>query len=145
MKKFHKNKPSTYVVYLDANNLYGWAMCKKLPTRGFKWMVESELEAWRDHPCILEVDLEYPKELHDLHNGYPLAPERKPVGKVEKLIPNLNDKKNYVIHYESLELYLELGMKITKIHCWNKILRERLDEKIYRFKHRVEGASQERV
>ncbi len=67
-------------------------------------------------PCILEVDLEYPKELHDLHNEYPLAPEKRLNGKVEKLVPNLNDKKEYVIHYENLKLYLSLGLRITKIH-----------------------------
>ena len=105
-----------YITYLDANNLYGWAMCKSLPTRNFKWMDDGELMGWKKHACILEVDLEYPKELHDLHNDYPLAPERLVLGKVEKLVPNLNDKIKYVIHYESLKLYESLGLKITKIH-----------------------------
>ena len=61
-------------------------MSKPLPTKGFKWMSEAELQDWKNHSCILEVDLEYPKELHDLHNEYPLAPERLTVNKVEKLI-----------------------------------------------------------
>ena len=114
--KFNSNEPSKYIQYLDANNLYGWAMSKPLPTHGFKWMKTSELETWGLYPCILEVDLEYPKELHDLHNDYPLAPEQIEVNKVEKLIPNLWNKKNYVIHYKNLKHYLKLGLKIINIH-----------------------------
>ena len=103
-------------MYLDANNLYGYAMSQPLPTDGFKWMDSTELDNWRDVPCILEVDLEYPTELHDLHNEYPLAAERLTIGRVDKLVPNLNDKFNYVIHHETLKLYVSLGLKITKIH-----------------------------
>ena len=114
--KFNSNEPSKYIQYLDANNLYGWAMSKPLPTHGFKWMKTSELETWELHSCILEVDLEYPKKLHDLHNDYPLAPEQIVVNKFEKLIPNLWNKKNYVIHYENLKQYLNLGLKLTNIH-----------------------------
>ena len=114
--KFNSNEPSKYIQYLDANNLYGWAMSKPLPTHGFKWMKTSELETWDLHSCILEVDLEYPKELHDLHNDYPLAPEQIVVNKVEKLIPNLWNKKKYVIHYENLKQYLNFGLKLTHIH-----------------------------
>ena len=113
---YDESKPDKYITYLDANNLYGWAMCKKLPIDGFKWMSDQELLNWRTGGCILEVDLEYPKELHDLHNDYPLAPESLKVDKVEKLIPNLNNKKKYVVHYENLKLYESLGLKITKIH-----------------------------
>ena len=107
---------SKYIMYLDANNLYGWAMSKPLPTHGFKWMKVDELETWELHSCILEVDLEYPKDLHDLHNDYPLAPEQIVVNKVSKLIPNLGDKKKYVLHYENLKQYLKLGLKLTHIH-----------------------------
>ena len=92
--KFNPSEPSKYIQYLEANNLYGAAMSMKLPTSGFKWMNKYELNLWEKYPCILEVDLEYPKELHDLHNDYPLAPERIMCGnKVEKLIPNLRDKE----------------------------------------------------
>ena len=115
-KKFNSNEPSKYIQYLDANNLYGWAMSKPLPTHGFKWMNTSELNVWEKTPCILEVDLEYPKELHDLHNDYPLAPEQIVVNKVGKLTPNLWNKKNYVIHYENLKQYLNLGLKLANIH-----------------------------
>ena len=85
---------------------------------------------------FLEVDFEYPDELHELHNGYPLASEKLAVssdmlsnyckriadkyeikiGDVKKLIPNLGNKTNYVVHYRNLQLYLSLGMKLTKIH-----------------------------
>ena len=87
-----------------------------LPVGGFMWMSESELENWKSMPCILEVDLDYQESLHDEHNDYPLAPERLNIDKVDKLVPNLNDKKNYVIHHENLKLYEQLGLKITKIH-----------------------------
>ena len=107
---------SIYIMYLDANNLYGWAMSKPLPTHGFEWMKVDELETWEKLPCILEVDLEYPKNLHDLHNDYPLAPEQIMVNKVSKLIPNLGNKKKYVLHYENLKQYLKLGLKLTHIH-----------------------------
>ena len=91
-------------------------MSKPLPTHGFKWMNKYELEIWEKHSCILEVDLEYPKSLHDLHNDFPLAPEKIEVNKVDKLIPNLWNKKKYVIHYENLKQYLSLGLKLVKIH-----------------------------
>jgi len=114
--KYDPNQPSKFITYLDANNLYGWAMSKALPTHGFKWMNESELTNWKNLSCILEVDLEYPTELHDLHNCYPLAPEKIKIGNVQKLTPNLNNKTNYVVHYENLKLYESLGLKIAKIH-----------------------------
>ena len=125
MKGYNKNKPSKYLMYLDANNLYGCAMSEKLPTHGFKWLTSGEMEklinnqivqVWEKIPCILEVDLEYPEELHDSNNDYPLCPERVECDKVEKLIPNLRDKKNYVIHYKNLMQCLSLGMKLKKIH-----------------------------
>ena len=122
MKTYDSNSTNKYITYLDANNLYGWAMSQPLPTHGFEWMSEEELKNWRSHSCetseacILEVDLEYPKELHDLHNDYPLAPERLKIGGIEKLIPNLYDKKNYVVHHKTLKQYESLGLKITKIH-----------------------------
>ena len=116
MKDYDPDQPNKFISYLDANNLYGWAMSKPLPTDCFRFMNNEEMKNWESMPCILEVDLEYPEKLHDLHNDYPLAPERLTVNKVEKLIPNLNDKKNYVIHHETLKLYLSLGLKLTKIH-----------------------------
>ena len=115
-EKFDSSQPSKFVPYLDANNLYGWAMMKPLPVGDFKWMNKEELENWMDYPCVLEVDLEYPGELHDLHNDYPLAPERLKINKVEKLIPNLWDKEKYVLHCQNLKLYLNLGLKLKHIY-----------------------------
>ena len=109
---YNPNKETSYIGYYDANNLYGYIMMGKLPYRGFKWMTTKELdylfknqtrEIWETMPCALEVDLEYPKDLHNLHNDLPLCPETKETkNKVNKLIPNLNDKEKYVIHYQTL-------------------------------------------
>ena len=112
---FVASEPYKYIAYLDANNLYGWAMSKTLPMCGFKWMKVSELETWELHSCILEVDLEYPRSLHDLHSDYPLGPEQIEVNKVDKLIPNLWNKKKYILHYENLKQYLSLGLKLNHI------------------------------
>ncbi|KAK3737410.1 hypothetical protein QZH41_000675 [Actinostola sp. cb2023] len=75
MKEYRKEEKSIFIKYLDANNLYGWAMSEPLPTDGFKWMGPEKLRRWYRHPCILEVDLEYPEALRELHDEYPLAPE----------------------------------------------------------------------
>ena len=112
--KYDASKPSKYVTYLDANNLYGWAMSKPLPTHGFKWMETDDLKNWRNYSCILEVNLEYPRSLHDSHYDYPLAPEQIKVDTVKKLIPKLGDKEKYVLHYKNLEQYESLGLEIKK-------------------------------
>ena len=124
--RFNKNKLSKYLMYLDANNLYGSAMFKKLPIHSFKWLTSGEMEklfdnrvvqVWEKTPCILEVDLEYPENLHDLHNDYPFCPERVECKNgVEKLIPNLRNKTKYVIHYKNLIQCLKAGLKLKKIH-----------------------------
>ena len=75
-------------------------------------MSNKDLGNWRNIPCILEVDLRYRDEFHDLHNDYPLAHEHINVNKVIKLIPNLNDKEKYVVHSEILKLYESLGLEI---------------------------------
>ncbi|XP_065639613.1 uncharacterized protein LOC136072342 [Hydra vulgaris] len=124
METYDESKESKYIQYLDANNLYRWAMSKPLPTHGFQWMSKEELKKWKSISCIVEVDLEYPEHLHDLHNDYPLAPEKLKIdsfygssgSKVKKLVPNLNNKKNYIIHYENLKLYERLGLKIIKFN-----------------------------
>ena len=125
-KDFDPEKPSTFIPYLDANNLYGWAMCEPLPVGGFEWVDEKEFENWRNFPCdsvtahsvgcILEVDVDYPKELHDPHNDLPFAPERIIVNNIEKLIPTLNNKEKYVIHHRNLKQYIQMGLKLKKIH-----------------------------
>ena len=119
MKIFNLEEASRFLVYLDANNLYGWAMSQPLPVGKFSWMNEKELANWRDleegRGCILEVDLEYPKELHDLHNDFPLAPEILELGGIKKLTQNLRDKEGMVLHWRNLAFYLSLGMKLKKI------------------------------
>ena len=91
-------------------------MSKHLPTGGFNWMTDKELDNWKHQPCILEVDLEYREHLHDLHNDYPIAPECIKIEKVENLVPNLNNKTRYVVYYENLNLYESRCLKLTKIH-----------------------------
>ena len=119
MSNFSPEETSRFLVYLDANNLYGWAMSQPLPVGEFEWMDEKDLENWRDlgesKGCILEVDLLYPEELHDLHNDFPLAPEILELGKVRKLTQNLMSKQRMVLHRRNLAFYLSLGMKLTKI------------------------------
>ena len=112
---------SRFLVYLDAKNLYGWAMSQPLPVEEFKWMSQKDLQNWENFVeeegkgCILEVDLLYPKELHDDHNDFPLAPEILMLGKVEKLTQNLRDKEGMVLHGRNLARYLSLGMKLKTI------------------------------
>ena len=131
-KGYNKNIPSKYLMYLDENNLYGCGMSMKLPTHGFKWLSSGEMEklfnnqvlqVWEKTPCILEVDLEYPENLHDLHNDYPFCPERVECKNgVKKLIPNLRNKTKYPIHYRNLIQCLKAGMKLTKIHSGIKFV-----------------------
>ena len=90
-------------------------MSKQLPTSGFKWMTDNEIDDWKHLSYFHEVDLEYPEDLHSLHNDYPLATERIRIKNVEKRISNLSNKTNYLVHYENLNLYESLGLKISKI------------------------------
>ena len=96
--EFDPAMKSKFISYLDANNFYGWAMSKQLPTSGFEWITDDELDDWKHQSCILEVDLEYPEHLHTLHSDYPLASQRAKIGDVEKLIPNLNNKTSHAVH-----------------------------------------------
>ena len=142
---YDPEQETSYVMYLDANNLYGWAMSQPLPMGEFDWLTDQEITELDitdiadddDEGYILEVDLHYPSKLHDLHNDYPLAPEKMKISSemlspychdlskglqlcgdaVSKLVPNLRDKTNYVVHYRNLKQYPTLGMKLTKIHC----------------------------
>ena len=119
--RFDSKSESSYLQYLDANNLYGWAMSQPLPTGGFKWVDVnpneiSELATRTDKGCLLEVDVSYPKELHNPHNDLPFMCERMEINAVEKLVPNLRDKKNYVIHIQALNQVLQHGLRLDRIH-----------------------------
>ena len=143
-KSYNPEESSKHIMYLDANNLYGWAMSQHLPTGDFQWLCDDQIKQLdlskyydeSEKGLILEVDLEYPQELHDLQNDYPVAAEHIGVtedmlsdycrevaekftiktGVVRKLIPTLLNKERYVLHYRNLQLYLSLGLKLTKIH-----------------------------
>ena len=123
MNDFDESKPSTFIQYLDANNLYGWAMSQKLPIKGFKWIDVDKSKVLKllekkdtNIGFIFEVDLDYPSSLWDLHNDYPLAPEKIKIDKIDKLICSFLPKKHYVLHYKNLKQYLQEGMILKKVH-----------------------------
>ena len=143
-EQYKPEEPSSYILYLDANNLYGWAMSEPLPVSDFTWISADECETidWRvqddeqEYGYFVECDFTYPDELHDLHNDYPLAPERLIIEEgllsdeqrdilesytrthtaTPKLIPNFFDKTNQLVHYRNLKFYLEHGLILTKVH-----------------------------
>ena len=137
---YNPDEPTSYVVYLDCNNLYGSSMSEPSPYDDFEFLSDSNisrldiLNVADDSPTgfILEVDLTYPDHFHDLHNDYPLAPESvlitedmlSPFCEIfetkhfnsKKLVPNLRNKTKYVVHYRNLKFYMNLGLILTKIH-----------------------------
>ena len=122
MKNYNKNIPSSYLMYLDANNLYGWAMCKKLPVSNFRWSEDLDkytedfiknYDENSDYGIVLEQDIEYPKNLWDLHKDLPFLAETRKLGNVEKLITSIDDKKKYVIH-SSIKTSIKSWIKIKK-------------------------------
>ena len=143
-KRYSKSDDNNTIMYWDANNLYGWAMIRSLPVSDFKFLSNREINNFDLNSIsqnssigyILEVDLEYCKELYDLHSDYPLCPEKIEVsydmlskycsdiankydikvGGVKNFFLNLGDKVKYVVHYENLKYYLSLGIKLVKIH-----------------------------
>ena len=139
LKSLDPKQELKHIIYLDANNLYGYAMSKFLPASGFKWIDPEEFDLNKytsssSKGDVLKVDLEYPKELLELHNDYTLAPDKIeikremlseyqlkiadlynfPISNVKKLVPNFFDKEKFVVHYENLQLYLRLGLKLKK-------------------------------
>ena len=142
---YDPEQPNSYIIYLDANNLYGWAMSQFLPQGKFEWVPQEEFDKikwqgigdWDRIGYIVECDLEYPAELHEMHNDYPMAPERVRIDismvsdtQVDiarhyarsrtqanvKLVPNLMNKTRYVTLGLSLKFYLDHGMRLTKVH-----------------------------
>lgn len=142
---YNPSKPDSYIMLYDSNALYSWALCQPLPRCNFQWLSKEDIESIDINALcgegqkgyVFEVDLKYPAKLHDLHNLYPLAPERMTVskrmlspylkrtlkkhgiqysGNTPKLVPNLSDKTNYIVHYKTLQTYLELGLEVTKVH-----------------------------
>ena len=140
---FNENERLIYLMYLDMNSLYGFAMMQSLPMGEFVWLTEKEiaeidicyiLSLLDDGPYgyIFVVDLTTPVELHDKFNAYPLAPEHLEIDEsmlspfqqefptqyketAKRLAPNLFDKMDYVVHYRNLKFYLEQGMILKKV------------------------------
>ena len=120
-------------MYVDADNLYGYAMSKKLPEDGFKWVdnlsrfTEDFIKNYDEESGIgylFVVDVEYPKNLHMLHSDLPFLPERMKINKCDKLVCNLNDKENYPIHILALKQVLNHRLTLTKVHTVNEFRRE---------------------
>ena len=119
-EEFDKSIESSYIQYLDANNLYRWAMSQPLPTGGFRWadvLPEQVPDLSKSYKGYLpEVDVKYPDVIHDSHNELPFLCERLKINGVEKLTPNLYDKKRYVIHIRALMQALNHGLILERIH-----------------------------
>ena len=125
MKDYNKNKESSYIQYGDVNNLYGWAKSQKLPVNNFEWIKDTPkfnkdfIKSYNeesDEGTFFEDDVQYLEKLHELHNDLPFLPERIKIEKVEKLVANLHDKTEYVIHIRNLKQPLNHGLVLKKVH-----------------------------
>ena len=125
MKDHNKNIESSYIQNLDANNLCGWAMSQKLQRNNFKWVEDTSkineefIKNYNENSykgCILEVDVKYPKELHDLHSDLPFLPKKIEIDKCKKLVCDLRNKKKHVVHIKSLKQALNHGLKLKRVH-----------------------------
>ena len=123
MKDYGKNEESSYIMYIDYNNLYGEPMSQKLPVDGFEWVEDLSVidedfikNYDEDSDVGYIIKAEYPKELHSLHSGLQFLPERMNVNGCKKLLYNLYDKKNYVDHIRSLKQALNHGLVLKKVH-----------------------------
>ena len=125
MENYDENKESSYIQYLDAKKLYGWAMSQKLPKNNFKWVEDTSrinkefIKNYNENSnkgYILEVDVKYPKKLHDSHSDLPFLPRRMKIDKCKELVCNLQNKNKYVVHIKSLKQALNHGLKLKKIN-----------------------------
>ena len=125
MENYDKNKESSYIQCLDANNLHGWAISQKLPVNNFKWVKdvsrinEEFIKNYNENSSkgyILEVDVKCLKKLHDLHSDLPFLPKRIKIDKCKKLVCDLHNKKKYVAHIKSLKQALNNGLKLKRVH-----------------------------
>ena len=125
MNNYNENEESSYIQYLEANNLYGWAMSQKLPVNNFKWVEDTSkinkdfIKNYYENSkkgYILKVDVKYPKKLHDLHSDLPFLPKRIKIDKCKKLVCDLDNKNKYVVHIKLLKQALNHGLKLKKVH-----------------------------
>ena len=125
MDNYDKNKEFSFLQYLDVNNLYGCPMTEKLPVGGFKWMknaakIDEEFIKHYDEDGdigeFLNVDIEYSKELYDLHSDLPFLPEKMEINGHSKLTCTRYDKKRYVAHIRNIKQALKCGLKLKKVH-----------------------------
>lgn len=128
LPNYDRKKETSYIIYLDATNLYGYAMSQYLPMSNFSWLSAEEItvltknvsnfSATSNEGYVLECSLIYPEFLHNDHNDMPFCPETvtPPDGSFPKLIPNLTNKERYVIHYMTLKQAVSYGLILKKIH-----------------------------
>ena len=125
MKDYDKKKESSYLKYWHVSNFYGWAMSQKLPVNKFEWIEDTsqfnedfikKYNEESDEEYFLEVDFQYPEKLHELLNDSSFLPERMKIEKVEKLVTNLHDKTEYVLHLRNLKQALNHGVILRKVH-----------------------------
>ena len=125
MNNYNENEESSYIQYLDANNLYGWAMSQKLLVNNFKWVEDTSkinedfIKNYYENSkkgYTLEVDVKYPKKLHDLHSDLPFLPKRIKIDECKKVVCDLHNKKKYIVHIKSLKQALNHGLKLKRVH-----------------------------
>ena len=125
MNNYDNYNESSYLQYWNENNLCGWAKSQKLPVNNFKWVKdiskfdESFIKSYMEESNIgyfLEVDVQYPEKLHDLHNDLPYLPQRMKIEKIENLVTYLHDKTEYVIHIRNLKQARNHGLVFKKVH-----------------------------
>ena len=125
MNNYNENEESSYIQYLDANNLYGWPMSQKLPVNNFKLMEDTSkinekfIKNYYENSgkgYILEVDVKYSKELHDSHSDLPFLSKKMKIDVCKKQVCNFHNKNKYVVHIKSLKQALNHGLKLKRVH-----------------------------